>query len=144
MMQQFTPPAAILQKGILQPNQIFFEVTPWPLAPHIKDSPHHTLPRVPALRAVRRCLSYISPLQIICNCNSRSQGKSGPPNSSAQNPAEAALLGLRDAATRNNLFFFPPPTRTKRFLQQQHKGRVQGSRPSLNKELVYPENLKLR
>lgn len=66
------------------------------------------------------------------------QGKSGPPNSSAQNPAEVALLGLRGTT------FFPRPMRAKRFLQQQHKGHVQGSQPSLSSELVYPENLKLR
>lgn len=40
-----------------------------------------------------------------------SQGKSGPPNSSAQNPAEVALLGLREATTRNN--FFPSPHESK-------------------------------
>lgn len=58
-MQQFTPPTAILQKDILQPNQkVFFEVAPWPLAPHIKDNLHHTLQRVPALR--------ISAMPLIC------------------------------------------------------------------------------
>lgn len=76
MMQQFTPPIAILQKDILQPNQkVFFEVAPWPLAAHIKDSLHHTLQKVPALRGFWLCLSYASLLKIICNCNFRSQGK---------------------------------------------------------------------
>lgn len=75
MMQQFTPPTAILQKDILQPNQVFFEVAPWPLAAHIKDSLHHTLQRVPALRGFWLCLSYVSLLKIICNCNFRSKGK---------------------------------------------------------------------
>lgn len=63
------------------------------------------------LWGVQRCLLYVPPLQIICSCNFRSQGKSGPPDSSAQNPAEVALLGLREATTRNN--FFPSPHESK-------------------------------
>lgn len=75
-MQQFTPPTAILQKDILQPNQkVSFEVAPWPLAPHIKVSLHHTLQWVPALRGFWLCLSCVSLLKIICNSNFRSQGK---------------------------------------------------------------------
>lgn len=73
-MQQFTPPTAILQKDILQPNQkVSFEVAPWPLAAHIKACLHHTLQRVPALRGFWLCLSYVSLLKI--NSNFRSQGK---------------------------------------------------------------------
>lgn len=76
MMQQFTPPTAILQYGILQPNQkVLFEVAPWPLAVHIKDCLYHTLQRVPALRLFWLCLPYVSLFKIICNCNFWSQGE---------------------------------------------------------------------
>lgn len=97
VMQQFTPPTAILQKDILQPNQkAFFEVAPWPLAPHIKDSPHHTLQRVPALRGFWLCLFYVS-LKIICNCTFSSQGKAVHLTAQQKkHTAEVALLGLRE------------------------------------------------